>query len=485
MTSTTFIRHTITLTLVPAMLCWLWFTQIELFPLSEIRDWMSWKISLSQSLEIVEEMFARSTRFSRNYPMLLARLIGEACGSSIACSNSLTYFPFALGAILLWWILSLFLRSAFIASFAVLIWLLSAPTVHILSWQATLLDRTALAMMFACVLFVYWYLSIASQKELRVLMLGAAWLGTLSTFVLTLNSKESAWPVLALVILLPVLKRVMQADEVADERLSLKKYLLRFMWLAVPIASYALWFFVRYAMAGNDEFARDWKVHTITGDPLFNATNYAQFVFGERGLLMLALLALNSVVLLLALCRLRRWERALQAVWWWIGFAAGMVMCLFTRMGSGYYLFIPLAFFVGFCVTLLVAIVEMYRVKSGVEKVRLFAMPRSFKWMLFSYSVIIVCLVSSLIKADGRSAFVAERVVLSRNFIQSIKAAHLQYGPILCFNIPAEQWQGYLFIDSPEPTDVTRWALNYPYRDAKLMGPCKMISLDSKLRLKP
>ena len=139
---------------------------------------------------------------ARNFSWVFESGIGPLCNTNITCTNTIAFIPVALYIISIFSILSFIGFTRLESSVASIVVLLSFPSISILSWQATIPDRLA-AFLF-CASLIYIYKNLGRNTLLpRQSILVAFVFFFLS--LLSVSSKEAAWILLPITLVLPFL----------------------------------------------------------------------------------------------------------------------------------------------------------------------------------------------------------------------------------------------------------------------------------------
>ena len=190
-------------TVVLAILGYYWARFGHLFPQVEFIDWISWPARpiITDGLRDMFT-FADDGGFTRHVPLMYAAALGRVCGGNATCVNAMVFLPLLVGAPAFYALGRLLGLGAAAATGVVVVTLISQPTFDVLVWQATLLDRMALAAVPVMMILVY----VAVRHTRLSWRYVVPWAVGLSVLgLLTLNIKEPAWVMAPLVVLAPVL----------------------------------------------------------------------------------------------------------------------------------------------------------------------------------------------------------------------------------------------------------------------------------------
>jgi hypothetical protein len=308
-----------------------WALTATLFPLVEYRDWIARGPVRVTPRDLFIGYFLRREPRGIVFSILYAESSGTWCGLSLPCLNGTSLAPLLVAAPLLYLIARRLGQSRAWGAFAVLCWIGSAAVFDALLWQATILDRLALA------------LSLGTLAWLTVAERAGPLLGNLVGFALVnvaYNCKESAW------FLLPTLLSwaVLMPERA---RWQARAIVRRLGTIVLPLG-YAGLRTVRYwqwlRSSGVDP---EWKRHVAAGAPAFNLKVYASVLadLPTRSWSVVVVLAL--LVAALVVVSLRRGDAAERraVLFSWSAFACAFVVPLATETAAPYYMYLPGALF--------------------------------------------------------------------------------------------------------------------------------------------
>ena len=437
---------------------------VDLFPLSEARDWLGWSGNDDIVRQRARNLLYRETRFSRDFSMLMMFGIGRVCDSSIRCVNVLAALPLVLSSLALYSLISILSGRAAIAAVASATWSLSLPFLSTAAWQATIHDRVGM-LCTLCAMSLAWRFrpDVAAWK---LVSYSAAIAGLT---VAALNSKEAYWFLPPAIVLCHGLRA---ANSQA------RRFLAHDLLVLLPMLAYSVWFVIRYV--GASEFAADWSQHVGSGGVVSNLVACAGYSFGGfAGLLLLAILVLTLIA--------RNWRvvdgtSRSKIIWCALTCLLAFLPIARTRFAAPYYTLAPLALFLA-----LIALV--FGLASPDKR-------RSSRYAaLLMMIVVAVGMTIALISSSANMH--RERVSLSKNFLVAIAAReNLAREAVdhkgLCLLTDPKQAQSYLFTDSHFAWDVLRWTAksevppeirSVPVRGS-LHGDCAPLQFDASLRLK-
>jgi hypothetical protein len=443
----------------------LWSAQRQLFPLSEIRDWVTWPASEAAVRELLHQVFERPNRFTRAVPLFASRLIGEACGPNLACFNALTFLPLAAGLTGMLWFAARITGSVFVVMVSFVICVVSPPLWDALTWQATFIDRLALLIIAIFLHYSLWLNQSLKFGRLSFAKSISMSLGLLLIVIALMNTKESAWPTLLLLPLMPLL--TLQGNTILAALLT---DLRRVAGLALPSLLYATWFAWRYLQTGSDAFAQSWHTHAMSGNVWSNLQGY--FAISLPRFATLVLFTTVGIAICLA-WRANNSRVLARIAFLAIATVASLVVCLKVHGPSQYYVLITWVYMA------VLWAVCLREVKEGIVSQE----QLSSKQKIIMFAVLLGCTAGALERVSTRIRFdeLNTRLTLSRNFTQSIHRAADLYGHNLCFVADPAQPKAYLFLDSVVPNVITRWVIGEQVTDATT---CKRVALDAQMKLK-
>lgn len=182
----------------------------DLFPRVEFVQWLGRgreSFSLSEVREAFVDLFYLTYNDpakynARNFSWVFESGIGPICNVNIACINTIAFVPVALYILAIFYILQHIGCTPLESAIAAIVVLASFPSASILGWQATIPDRLA-AFLF-CLSLAYLYRKLErNDLSLQNSALTAVIFFCLS--LLSVSSKEAAWILLPITIILPYL----------------------------------------------------------------------------------------------------------------------------------------------------------------------------------------------------------------------------------------------------------------------------------------
>ncbi|MGL5003659.1 MAG: hypothetical protein ACRDAM_12025, partial [Casimicrobium sp.] len=422
---------------IAASLVWfVWF--LWLFPLSEFRDWLVFFEEPSVIRQTADNLFFRTTRYSRDFPLLYVAVVSNVCVDSLVCINTLAALPLLLATLLFFFLVSQFTGSTVLAALSVALWALSTPYLDTMAWQATILDRVGVCVaMFA--LLLVWRVPIARSAT-------HAWTQALifCVFVFaSLNSKEAYWFVPIAVALAYVGRVLIETRHEASAKT------VRVGWAIVvllPMCAYSMWFAYRYAVA--TPFATNWMQHVSSGDVLLNLNAQSKNVFG---FLAIGGIAITSIFFTCAAAFSNKSlspTQRLRAFWLVALLILAYLPAARARFPATYYMLPVLAF-----VLLALAWWTSLVLQDAKDRTH------RRLWL----AAIIVVMVSGMFVAHLRpsAAHMRDRAQQSRAFITThitpnVARDVLQTGK-LCFEVDPRDPLPVLFVDSPKAYALLRW----------------------------
>jgi hypothetical protein len=262
----------------------------DMFPLSELRDWLVFFEVPSIRTRTFNNLIFRETTYSRDLPLLYAALIGGTCGTHISCVNLLAALPLCFAAVVFFLLARELSGSLVISSIAVAMWTLSTPYLDTMAWQATLLDRVGILFCLLSLLAA-WKLPIARTTLVAVVHAALFLLLTIAT----MNSKEAYWFTPIGVVFAYFGRAWIERDSRNREFASFSLTLAAIV--AMPMVIYVCWFILRYQNA--IPFAENWNTHVAGGSVFRNFRTNIRNVFGGAGTgLLIVLLATSSLTAL-------------------------------------------------------------------------------------------------------------------------------------------------------------------------------------------
>lgn len=304
---------------------------IDLLPLSEFRDWLTFFQLPDVWRQNANNLFARETTYSRNFSIMLAGVAELACGDSLRCVNAIAFAPQVLSVPLFFALMRKLEVAPRVAVLFASLWAISVPMLATAAWQATILDRVG---MFVALAGLWHAASVSRLSNGRFAV--ASMLQFFVCFA-ALNSKEAYWfyPLAAVALIVVTAGR---------ERGGMTRQ--QFAFLVAPMLLYSLWFAVRYASAMT--FASGWGAHVGGGDIGKNVGQFVGYAFGSWFALSLLIVAC-VVAASLIWARLRSDQSAtLTGVAWFVVVAAlAYAPASRTVAASAYYFAPSLAFALG------------------------------------------------------------------------------------------------------------------------------------------
>jgi hypothetical protein len=187
-----------------------WLKIKDLFPRIEFTQWLGrGRESFSQSqvtgrfMELFYLTFDDPSRYNaRNFSWIFESGIGPLCKTNITCANTIAFVPVALYIIAIFLILSFIGCSRLESSVGSVIVLLSFPSISILSWQATIPDRLAAFLFCVSLIYIYKNLEIDNPTTHQSILVAFVFF---SLSLLSVSSKEAAWILLPITLVLPFL----------------------------------------------------------------------------------------------------------------------------------------------------------------------------------------------------------------------------------------------------------------------------------------
>jgi hypothetical protein len=407
----------------------------QLFPLSEIREWLGWGHQPKYWDEAWRNVVFRNTMFSRDVSMMASYIVGNACGTSIVCVNTLAVLPLCAAAGAMVWLLRRLGATAVMCVVAVIGWVVSVPFLDTMAWQATINDRVGS-------FFLYTGLAVfvsAARRERRDTY-GAS-LGYASALFVcvvgALNSKESAWPLLPAMLLGLLLLNI--------NRERRRVMVLRLL----PSLIYAGWFAFRYFAVSTEIASQSWRTHTMSGSALSNAVEYIKVLAYWPTLLVIA-----SATIFCAHRFILRDVRPSpptsplgRAVLWLLLCTLMLAaMALRTRYSAAYYMLLPLGL-------LWCAFALWLSNQWRTERRRQAA-------VALCIALLLGCQLTAFNRPSAQYAWA--RAEKSASFIDAMRQneASLRANPKVpvCFVLHKTAGNNWMFVNSPLLRDITRWS---------------------------
>ncbi len=318
-------------TVVLAILGYYWARFGHLFPQVEFIDWISWPARpiITDGLRDMFT-FADDGGFTRHVPLMYAAALGRVCGGNATCVNAMVFLPLLVGAPAFYALGRLLGLGAAAATGVVVVTLISQPTFDVLVWQATLLDRMALAAVPVMMILVY----VAVRHTRLSWRYVVPWAVGLSVLgLLTLNIKEPAWVMAPLVVLAPVLLARDRREARAAAVTLAAPLVVMIVHLTTNLA--AVWASPAY------------RKHVAEGSITDNLSTLTRFVI-PGGLPVLIVAALLGVAGVALAVRARRtvpeaFTVARAAVWVGVAAVVGWIIPLRTEFAVPFYMLVPLA----------------------------------------------------------------------------------------------------------------------------------------------
>jgi hypothetical protein len=407
----------------------------QLFPLSEIREWLGWGHQPKYWDEAWRNVLFRNTLFSRDVSMMTSYIVGNACGTNIVCVNTLAVLPLCAAAGAMAWLLRRLGATAVMCAAAVIGWVVSVPFLDTMAWQATINDRVAAFFLYTG-LVVFASAALRERRDTYAAALGYA----LVLFVCVLgalNSKESAWPLLPAMLLGLLL-------------LNINRERRRVLVLQLsPSLIYAGWFVFRYVAVSTVTSNQDWRVHTTSGSVLSNMTAYIK-VLAYWPVLLIATGGLIYWIykFFLSDASHRKSSQQLHRSVLWLVLCAAMtaVIALRTRYAAAYYMVLPLGLM--WCAFVLWLSEFLSHGKRGAPGA-----------VALCIALLLGCQLSAFYRPGARLAI--SRAEKSVAFIDSIRSneAMLRVNPNapVCFILQQTVGNNWMFVNSLQLRDITRW----------------------------
>lgn len=401
---------------------------LDLFPLSEARDWLGWGGNEGIRSQVLNDLLYRQTRFSRDLSMLVTFGVGSVCSNSVLCVNAGLALPLVLASLALYvWMCGISVPRG-VAACLTIVWALSFPYLVTSSWQATIHDRLGLLATFTAFALVWRFSPTWSVGHLT-------WYAAaqLLLTVAAMNSKEAYWFLLPALCLAHASRFLALPDAPSWRPIVLT---------LVPACLYAAWFALCYLRAAP--FSPEWATHVGTGALAHNAVSYTKAIFGTVAVAAMV----GAVVAVVVRQNWRSWtsDHRRKLSWTVIVMVAAYVPIAKTRYPAEYYVLAPMA-------VLLVAIGLCFRDSSGNR-----AQPTLLRYVAIG-GLGLGTLIS--IRSD-RAEFYLHRATLSDNFQRAVYSRRDLAGAaaaagVLCVSVDENSPQSYLFTDSKFAWDILRW----------------------------
>lgn len=304
---------------------------IDLLPLSEFRDWLTFFQRPEVWQQNLGNLLTRETTYSRNFSIMLAGVADFACADNLRCVNAIAFAPQILSVLLLYALLRKLDVAPRVAALFVSLWAISVPMLATAAWQATILDRVGMCVALAGL----WHAaSVSRQSNARLVL--ASMLQLLACFA-ALNSKEAYW-------FYPIAAATLIAQMAGREGGKLTRR--RITFLIAPMLLYSLWFAIRYASAST--FASGWGTHVGGGDIGKNLSRFVEYAFGSWFALSL-LIVMTAVAMGSACAKLTRDRQTVATRFLWFVAIAALAYAPASRTvaASPYYFAPSLAFAFG------------------------------------------------------------------------------------------------------------------------------------------
>jgi hypothetical protein len=313
------------------------FVFVDLFILTEYRMWVEKANARGYVHSFIQYAFSPTSNFSRSTALWLAQLFGEFCGADIPCHNLIGLaLPVSTALLLVPLIQVLAGRPTLLAPAGCLAYLVSIPTLDALSWQATLLDKTAALLTAGATL--WWIVAVKRSHP--------AWLVNLVGLLFAIaayNAKEAAWsllPSLALFAGLYYWRERAARDPggmVTAALAAARLLVLPGLYVAYHVGTY-LWQFR----------ASSYAAHAFGGDRWRNLDRFAGYLLNldVRVHFLFAVLTAAMVVLCVAAYRAPRTSPeqtrlADHLAWCLASFLLALVIPSGTFFGEAFYLLVP------------------------------------------------------------------------------------------------------------------------------------------------
>jgi hypothetical protein len=372
---------------------------------------------------------------SRTTSLFLATVFGKTCGYDATCHNvihlSMIVSTGVLAAIVVRQLSAS--RSWLPAVVTAAFFLLSVPVFDALSWQATLLDKTA-ALLCSCTLLLASLVSVGGTRLPHIVV---ANLGFLLLAVAAYNAKEAALFMMPAVVLL-LLVRSFQASG------SLLKSVQTTLRLSVVALLYSV--FHVAVVAVNRFVLSPGELSRVTGGNMaFNLEYYTRYLLNMMGSYTLFQLALGvatvafvATVALACCARSRNLSPGWLVMWSLVGFLGSFVIPLRTSATAPFYLLVPLLFLAIFIGLVLEALLVSVRSQIAQASV-----------MLLGFAII----GSHALALRAVYPGFLESVELSDNFRLALSKTSEELSRArpsrLIFVRPTDQPRAYMFLSNP------------------------------------
>jgi len=187
-----------------------WNTIKDLFPRVEFVQWLG-RGRESFSLLEVKEAFADLFHLTynnpgkynaRNFSWVFESGIGSVCNTNIACVNTIAFVPVALYILAIFYIMQHIGCTPWEGAIAAIVVLASFPSASILGWQATVPDRLAAFLFCLSLAYLYKKLERSNPSTLSSVLTAVVFF---CISLLAVSSKEAAWILLPITLILPFL----------------------------------------------------------------------------------------------------------------------------------------------------------------------------------------------------------------------------------------------------------------------------------------
>jgi hypothetical protein len=407
----------------------------QLFPLSEIREWLGWGHQPKYWDEAWRNVLFRNTLFSRDVSMMTSYIVGNACGTNIVCVNTLAVLPLCAAAGAMAWLLRRLGATAVMCAMAVIGWVVSVPFLDTMAWQATINDRVAAFFLYAG-LAVFASAALRERRDTYAAALGYA-LVLFVCVIGALNSKESAWPLLPAMLLGLLLLNINR-----ERRRALVLQLS-------PSLIYAGWFAFRYVAVSTETANQGWRAHTTSGSALSNATEYIKMLAYWPTLLVIAgviIFCVHRFILRDARCSPSTSPRDRTVLWLLLCALMLAVIALRTRYAAAYYMVLPLG--------LMWCAVALWSSKFQWRGER-----RHHVAVVVCIALLLGCQLTAFYRHEAQQAWL--RSEKSVAFIDAMRQneAKLRANPKapVCFILQQTVGENWMFVNSLQLRDITRW----------------------------
>lgn len=413
-----------------------WIVIKDLFPRIEFTQWLGRgrdSFSLSQVASYFADLFRLTYNDpgkynSRNFSWIFESGIGPICETNVACANTIAFTPAALYIIAIYLILRFVgctqLESAFIS----VIVLFSFPSASILGWQATIPDRLAAFLFCSSLIYIYRNLEKSSLPVYRSILVCITFFGL---SLLSVSSKEVAWILLPIALVLPYL--FIPLNFLA---------IIRRVLITLPSI-----LFMSFHI-GDNYIKTKKDLHLLGGDPFSNFNQLSRYIFGIKySYTLIIIIGLVNIYLLLKTCvskkdfAIRIYRIRILTILL-IAFVGSWVIPLRTQFASPFYLWFPIG-------VTMIAIMILY--KFSLVQFESSPLAETFK-RLGRFFVLVL---SSMVLATSIYTFPTNGALIlkfDRNF-QSSKSELVEYrklhpGYEISFWAPDSVFMGYQFVSS-------------------------------------